>query len=41
MDTSVTFWMTGECSSWICTIATSIPGMDMPKVSERTINSLF
>lgn len=31
MDTSATSWMTGECSSWICIIATFIPGMDLPK----------
>lgn len=37
MDMNVTFWMTGECSSWTCIIATFILGMDMPKVSESTI----
>lgn len=41
MDMNVTSWMTGECSSWICIIATFILGMDMPKVSETTMNFLF
>lgn len=41
MDMSVTSWMTGECSSWICITATSILGMDMPKVSEISMNFLL
>lgn len=41
MDTSATSWMTGGCSSWTCITATSILGMDMPKVSKVTMNRLL
>ncbi|XP_071349811.1 histone deacetylase 11 isoform X2 [Trachinotus anak] len=35
MDTNETSWMTGECSSWTCIIATYILGMDLPKRLEQ------
>lgn len=41
MDTSVTSWMTGECSSWTCITATSTLGTDMQKVCETTMNLLL
>lgn len=41
MDMNGTFWGTSECLSWICIIATSILGTDMPKVSIYSTSWFF